>query len=376
MAQKRPDPHVATLHDVARAVGVSPGTVSRALSRPDLVAPKTRDQILKVVQRLHYVPHAAGRSLRSSTPNLIGAVIPKTGVSTFSQTTAGLNDTLEQHNMTLIVSQPELTSTSSKAAVHRLIERGADGLILLGENHDPALFDMLEHRGLPYVLLWTVKPPAGKTYVSVDQTKAGHLAARHLLDFGHRHFAYVGSPLSANPRAAARLKGVEDELKTAGVTLPVDAIIEESHQFGSGRKAVETIMGRHPETTAIICTSDYHALGVLRGLYEIGRKVPDDISVVSFNNNDFSAFSMPSITTVDLKQRDVGIEAANSILRLLNGERVKPTLIEPLLAARESSGPVNTRQSATARNRIALPPRGTRGVSTPTPSGPRQKKQR
>jgi LacI family transcriptional regulator len=310
------------------------------LSRPDLVAPKTRDQILKVVQRLHYVPHAAGRSLRSSTPNLIGAVIPKTGVSTFSQTTAGINDTLDQHSMTLIVSQPELTSTSSKNAVYRLIERGADGLILLGENHDSALFEMLEHRGLPYVLLWTVKPPAGKTYVSVDQTKAGHLAAKHLLELGHRHFAYVGSPLSANPRAAARLKGVQDEFKAAGVALPAEAIIEESHQFGSGRKAVETIMSRQPKTTAIICTSDFHALGVLRGLYEIGRKVPEDISVVSFNNNDFSAFSMPSITTIDLRQREVGIEAANAILGLLNGERVKPTLIEPVLVARESSGPV------------------------------------
>ncbi len=372
MAQKRPEPHVATLHDVARAVGVSPGTVSRALSRPDLVAPKTRDQILKVVQRLHYVPHAAGRSLRSSTPNLIGAVIPKTGVSIFSQTTAGLNDTLEQHNMTLIVSQPELTSTSSKAAVQRLIERGADGLILLGENHDPALFEMLDHRGLPYVLLWTVKSPSGKTYVTVDQTKAGHLAARHLLDLGHHHYAYVGSPLSANPRAAARLKGVQDELKTAGIALPADAIIEESHQFGSGRNAVETIMGRHPETTAIICTSDYHALGVLRGLYEIGRKVPDDISVVSFNNNDFSAFSMPSITTVDLKQRDVGIEAANSILRLLNGERVKPTVIEPLLTPRESSGPVKARPSATGKQRTALLPRGKPEANRPARSGPKQ----
>jgi DNA-binding LacI/PurR family transcriptional regulator len=174
----------------------------------------------------------------------------------------------------------------------------------------------------------------------VDQTKAGHLAAKHLLELGHRHFAYVGSPLSANPRAAARLKGVQDEFKAAGVALPAEAIIEESHQFGSGRKAVETIMSRQPKTTAIICTSDFHALGVLRGLYEIGRKVPEDISVVSFNNNDFSAFSMPSITTIDLRQREVGIEAANAILGLLNGERVKPTLIEPVLVARESSGPV------------------------------------
>jgi DNA-binding LacI/PurR family transcriptional regulator len=150
--------------------------------------------------------------------------------------------------------------------------------------------------------------------------------------------------------------------------LPSDAIIEESHQFGSGRKAVETIMTRHPETTAIICTSDYHALGVLRGLYEIGRRVPEEVSVVSFNNNDFSAFSMPSITTVDLKQRDVGIEAANSILRLLNGERVKPTLIEPVLTHRESSGPVQSKGKSRAAKASAFAPKDKSALSKSRPS--------
>jgi len=335
---KKIDRKTATLHNVARAVGVSPGTVSRALTRPDLVAPKTRDHILKVVQQLHYVPHAAGRNLRSSTQNLIGAVIPKTGISTFSQTVAGLNDTLEAHGMTLIVSQPEITSTSSNAAVYKLIERGADALILLGENHAPELLEMLDHRHLPYIMLWTVRAPTGKMHVSVNQVLAGSLAAEHLLKLGHRNFAYVGSPLSGNPRAKARIKGVQAHLKKAGIILLKSAIIEEYHQYGSGREAAETVLDRHPETTAIICTSDFHALGVLRGLYEMNKKVPNELSVVSFNNNDFSAFSIPSITTVDLKQREVGVQAALMTLKLLKGEKVKPIFIAPELIARESSG--------------------------------------
>lgn len=332
------DRKTATLHDVARAVGVSPGTVSRALTRPDLVAPKTREHILKVVQQLHYVAHAAGRNLRLSARNLIGAVIPKTGISTFSQTIAGLNDTLEAHGMTLIISQPEITSTSSTSAVYKLIERGVDALILLGENHDPEILEMLDHRNLPYVMLWTVRAPTGKLHVSVNQVLAGSLATEHLLKLGHRNFAYVGSPLSLNPRAKARIKGVQSHLKKAGIFLLKSAIIEEHHQFGSAREAAETILDRHPETTAIICTSDYHALGVLRGLYEMNKRVPNDLSVVSFNNNDFSAFSMPSITTVDLKQREVGVQAALLTLKLLKGEKAKSIFIAPELITRESSG--------------------------------------
>jgi DNA-binding LacI/PurR family transcriptional regulator len=131
---------------------------------------------------------------------------------------------------------------------------------------------------------------------------------------------------------------VKKELKSAGITIAPSAIIEEDHRFGSGRAAVEAVLKKHPETTAIICTSDYHALGVLRGIYEIGKRVPADISVVSFNNNDFSAFTIPSITTVDLKQRDVGIYAADSIYQLLNNEPMKSINIQPELRIRESSG--------------------------------------
>lgn len=336
--------NISTLHDVAKAAAVSPGTVSRALTRPDLVADKTREHILKWVKKLHYLPDPAGRNLRSSKPIVVGAVIPKNGISTFAQTISDLNDALEAKKITLIVSQPEYSSASSESAAYRLLEQGADALILLGEDHDQELFDTLEHRAIPCILLWTTKDPKGRHYVTVNQSKAGQLAARHLLELGHRSFAYIGVPLLHNARAAARLSGVKKELKGNGISLQPSAIIEEDHRFSSGRTAVEAVLYRHPETTAIICTSDYHALGVLRGLHEIGKRVPADISVVSFNNNDFSAFTIPSITSVDLKQHDVGIHAADSIYQMLNGENMKSITIQPELRIRESSGPAKTKK--------------------------------
>ena len=99
--------NISTLHDVARIAGVSPGTVSRAITRPQLVAPKTLEKILGIIKKLHYFPDPAGRNLRSSKPTVVGAVIPKAGISTFAQTIADLNDALEAKNITLIVSQPE-----------------------------------------------------------------------------------------------------------------------------------------------------------------------------------------------------------------------------------------------------------------------------
>ena len=332
--------NISTLHDVARIAGVSPGTVSRAITRPQLVAPKTLEKILGIIKKLHYFPDPAGRNLRSSKPTVVGAVIPKAGISTFAQTIADLNDALEAKNITLIVSQPEFSSAASELAAYRLLERGADALILLGDDHRPELFEMLDHRALPYLLLWTTKKLKDQPYVSVDQIKAGQLAANNLLELGHQNFAYVGIPLLHNPRAAARLAGVKKQLNQAGILLAPNAIIEAAHRFSSGRDAVERILNNYPATTAIICTSDYHALGVLRGLYEIGKRVPEDISLVSFNNNDFSAYTTPAITSVDLKQHDVGIHAADLIIKLMHGEQVKSIQIQPQLCVRESSAQI------------------------------------
>ena len=135
--------NIPTLHDVAKVAAVSPGTVSRALTRPDLVAEKTRERILKYVKKLHYLPDPAGRNLRSNKPIVVGAVIPKNGISTFAKTISDLNDALELQKITLIVSQPEYSSASSESAAYRLLEQGADALILLWEDHDQDLFDTL-----------------------------------------------------------------------------------------------------------------------------------------------------------------------------------------------------------------------------------------
>jgi len=237
------------------------------------------------------------------------------------------------------VSQPEASSEASKHATYRLLEKGADALILLGEDHAPELYRLLEYRGLTHLLLSPISPPKGSPYVSINHREAGHIAARHLVHLGHKKFAYIGSSVLNNPRAQERLAGVQAELKTHGLALPKGAITNQPHQIDSGKIAIKHVLKNHNDTTAIICASDYYTLGVIRAPHELKIKVPQDISVVSFNNNDFSSFTMPAITTVDLKYQEVGTEAAMMMLRLLGGEKVRPVRIEPELCIRETSGP-------------------------------------
>lgn len=329
--------NVSTLHDVAAAAGVSPSTVSRTLTRPDMVAEETRDKILKIVGQLHYLPDANARSLKLSKPAVIGAVIPKSGISAFSQTISSLNDALDLFDLTLIVSQPEADSQASRYAAYRLLEKGADALILLGEEHASELYRLLEYRNLPYLLISPINPPHESAHVSINHRKAGHIAAKHLIELGHKKFAYIGSSMRNNPRALERLAGVRDELQAYGLGLAKGAITNQPHRIDSGKIALKYILTNHPETTAIICTSDYYTLGVIRALHELQINVPSDISVVSFNNNDFASFTMPAITTVDLKYEEVGREAAIMIRKLINKEKVSPVIIEPELCIRETT---------------------------------------
>lgn len=329
----------ATLKDVATELGLSAGTVSRALTRPELVALKTQKKIAEVVKRLHYIPNAGGRSLRSSTTGTIGAIIQKSGISTFSQTTLALQDGLKSFGRTLIVSQPDNSTDEINHAIRRVLERGVDGLLLLGEGHDADVLKLIKSRGIPHLILWNVRKNIDQPYVTVSQSEAGAMAARHLIDLGHRDFAFVGAPLEVNPRAAARLTGVKKALKDAGLELPERAISEELHQFERAGEAIRRILKTNPKTTAVICTSDFHALGALRALQESGRNVPNDISIVSFNNNDFSGYTFPSLTTVDLRQRDLGHAAAKMINQIIEGNSPRSLSLSPILRIRESSGP-------------------------------------
>src|SRR6056300_2060034 len=145
---KAQQPRMSTLQDVAKELGLSAGTVSRAITRPDLVAPKTQKRIQEVIKKLHYIPHAGGRSLRSLSSGTIGAVIPKSGISTFSQTTLALQDELTLRGKTLIVSQPDNLSTEIEKSIRKVLEHGVDGLLLLGENHSADTLSLLKNRGI------------------------------------------------------------------------------------------------------------------------------------------------------------------------------------------------------------------------------------
>ncbi|MGE0313169.1 MAG: LacI family DNA-binding transcriptional regulator [Lautropia sp.] len=328
----------ASLLDVARDAGVSTGTVSRALSRPEMISAATRERVLAAAERLGYVANGAARALAMQRTRTIGAIVPRFGTSSFPTMIQSLEATLAADGYTLLLSAPEHGRVPESRILRALIERGVDAVALLGEKHDDATLAMLARHRLPAVLMWCRR--AGRSdCVGFDEKHAGALLIAHLAELGHRQVGFIGGRRTHNERARARFAGVRAALARHGMVLSPEATVETDYGFAQGFDAMQAILARRTAVTAVVCGNDYLAIGALSALDRAGIEVPRMQSVVSFNDNDFAAFSHPPLTTVRLPIHAIGEQAGHYLIARLNGLPVREADALPVeLVVRESSG--------------------------------------
>ena len=203
----------ATINDVAATTGVSIATVSRALSKPDIVAPETRLVIQKAVKKLGYVVNGRARALSSKRSWTIGAVIPSLENAIFANTTYALQKTLGDEGYMLLVACSEYDLNYEVALVRGFIERGVVGLILVGAIHHQETEELLKRFKIPYVFTWAYEETGKLPIVGFNHRDATLKVTRHLLDLGHQKFGVISTPTTGNANALSRLHGVLYALK-------------------------------------------------------------------------------------------------------------------------------------------------------------------
>lgn len=332
-------PRPPSLEEVAALAGVSTGTVSRALSRPELLAEGTRTRVLAAVDRLGYVRHGAARALASRRTQTIGAVIPRLGASMFATTVRSLQRVLEVDGYTLLLAHPADPDASSMPALTTLLERGVDAVVLLGNEHDPAVYERLRVRNVPYVIIWArAGDPAAHPSIGFDNRRAGRLVGEHLVALGHRRFAMISAPTQGNARARDRFLGLVESLASSGAQLPQNTRIETQYGYREGSDAVDTLIARDADFTALVCGNDYLAVGALAALARHGRRVPQDVSVVGFNDSEFAPYTIPALTTVRFPIEAIGERAASYLIERLRGdERIENVELPVELVVRDST---------------------------------------
>ncbi|MCW8220517.1 LacI family DNA-binding transcriptional regulator, partial [Streptomyces griseolus] len=280
--------------DVAQAAGVSPQTVSRVLSGHANVRPETRTRVLAAVERLGYRKNSAARILSSGRSRTIGVVNLQTAFYSRLNLTFGIENAARAAGYSVsIASTASLDTSAVEEALSRLADQSVEGVILaIPLIHVSPRIEQLTS-SLPTVTVDGSRTPASEV-VAIDQSQAARLATRHLLDLGHETVWHVSGP-GEWLDAVNRIDGWRETLEAEGRTVP--PILKGDWSPSSGYRN-GLILGRIPEVTAVFAASDEMAFGVIRALHELGRRVPQDISVIGVDDIALAEYCSPSLTTV------------------------------------------------------------------------------
>ena len=229
--QKKP-----SLQDVANKANVSTATVSRCLNNPDKVRAEVQEKINQAIDDLGYVPDGAARALASRRTQTIGVIVPTIDNTIFSKAIQYLQTGLTKANYTLLLANNGYSQDEELREVQSLLIRGIDGLVLVGAQHHPDVYKLINRYQIPLVNLWVYNNESEYSCIGFDHIKAGKKIAKHLVDLGHTSFGIISGIRKNNDRAAERLKGVEQQLNSAGLTLTDDRIVECRYTVEQGSK--------------------------------------------------------------------------------------------------------------------------------------------
>jgi LacI family transcriptional regulator len=330
------------LEDVARYAGVSTASVSRAVNSPHLVSEELRDKVSRASQILNWVPNGAAKALASLRSRTIGVFIPTLGHQNFATLVETLQTELAKANYTVTVVCAQGPDDLRFQQVKRIVERGIECLILVGEAHPQSMYELLRAQNVPYVITYTVARTPGKVSIGFDNYAASSRATQHLLDLGHRRFALIAPPSEGNDRIQQRIAGIHETLARLGLAIPPQHVaqVESSRSIASGRAGLRQIWVDPQRPTALLCANDYIATGAMIEAKARGVSIPRDLSVVGFDDVDLSAHLDPPLTTIRVPVQAMGEAIARYVVRLLEtGTAGMPAALDADLVVRASTGP-------------------------------------
>ncbi len=335
----QPPGRLPVASDVAALAGVSTATVSRVLNGGATVRPDKREAVLQAASQLGFVANGAARALSLRQFHAVGAVIPNIENEEFVRALSALQAGLRKGGYTLVLASAGYDLDDELREATRMIERGIDGLLLIGDLHRPALFQQTARLSMPVVQAFTLSET--RPCVGFDNAGAAGRAADHLLDLGHRRIAVVTGIRKENDRGGARAAGAAAAMARRGGQIRPEHDLIVSFGIAAGRDALrQLVTNGGPPPTAIICGTDQLAFGVLIEARAHGIDVPGQISVVGFNDSDYAAYLDPPLTTVRVHASEIGRAAAEQLLARMAGQpTVRTTLIPAELILRGSTAP-------------------------------------
>ena len=324
------------LKDVAARAGVSINTVSRAIRAPHTVRPELRRQIEALLDELDYVPNRLAGGLAGASTEVVGVILTSLFYSEYAAMIDALQGGLGQAGLSVMIGNSHYDLDQELALVRTMLSWRPAAMTLVGTDHHPKVVELLATAGIPVVEIWEARDARIDSAVGMDHHAIGRLQARHLLERGCRRIAFLGCVRRHDYRAQRRQGGCLAALAEQGLA-PVTVTAPDGGSPDLGEALAVQLLNEHPGTDGIACNSDIIAMGVLRGLARLGRRVPDDIAVIGFGDNEASSCLTPGLSTIRPPRAAIGRAAAAIILARIDGEPPQSRVFEAELVERAST---------------------------------------
>jgi len=332
---------VSTIKDVAAIAGVSFTTVSHVLNETRPVSAEARRRVLAAVEEIGYLPSAVARSLRKSETKIVGVLVPNVQNPFFAELVCGVEEACRLGGYSVFLCNSDNDPKRQQQYMRTLLEKRIDGLLLSSAGDDEALAGIFKMASVPSVTVDRLVPGAKADRVSVNNREGAAAAVRHLLELGHRRVGCISGP-SEFEVAQERVEGWRDAFRDLGLAPDESWLIAGDFSSAGGYAAARQLLQASPELTAVFASNDLMALGAMRAAAEMGRSVPQALSVVGFDDIELSAYAYPSLTTVGCSIKELGREAGRALLERIENPQaaLKEVLLTPTLVLRESTAAV------------------------------------
>ncbi|MBM7649645.1 LacI family transcriptional regulator [Bacillus ectoiniformans] len=316
-----------TIYDVAREANVSMATVSRVVNGNPNVKPATRKKVLDVIERLGYRPNAVARGLASKKTTTVGVIIPDISNIFYAELARGIEDIATMYKYNIILSNSDQNKDKELHLINTMLGKQVDGLVFMGSNISDEHIEEFKRSQVPIVLAGSVEGSEQIPSVNIDYKEAAFDAVQMLTEKGHKHIAYVASPLHDTINRDFVLKGYQEALEQAGLSYNEELVVEGDYSYDSGIEAWTKLQEAPVKPTAIFVNNDEMALGVVHGAQDAGVGIPDEIEVVSFDSSRLALMVRPQLTSVVQPLYDIGAVAMRLLTKYMNKEEVESPIV-------------------------------------------------
>jgi len=311
------------IREIAKRAKVSTATVSRAINRVPTVDPQLAKRVWKVVEELGYYPNTQARALVSGKTRIFGLIVSEITNPFFPEIVQSFEDMAVEHNYEILLTSTIHDPRRMEMSVRRMLERRVEGVAILTFGMEEALLEGLRFRQVPLVFVDVGPPVARVSNIKLDYRRGIRQAVQHLAALRHERIAFVAGPLALKS-ALARKIAFEESMHEIGMSVDPQYLVEGDHTLEGGMKALVHLTKLKNRPTAVMCSNDMTAIGVMREAYDYGIPIPQELSVVGFDDIRLSQFIIPPLTTIQMSQAELARLAFKALLTEVNRDIPSP----------------------------------------------------